>query len=186
MSKIYSAIISFFTICLLPGCGSHQDLSTDKTTRPRHSDDGLPNNGETMPSSWVLKKQAATIPSDWKQIKTNAKFIFSVPADLNPVAVQPFDSYVELYRNTSLAIIFDYGMYSGHTDNPDELIDGRPAKIENRIYDNDSQDEHYTFLADVHFQDIGRGESNLSIAAYYKSADDLEIAKNIFRSIDFE
>ena len=69
---------------------------------------------------------------------------------------------------------------------PDEMIDGKKAKITDEERVSDVDGIPYKKYSGVNFEDIGRPGVNLTMYIYGKTSADQATAKIIFRSIRFE
>ena len=74
------------------------------------------------------------IPKDWKLFTAGTAFSFWGPADLKEEKVQGVDSFVGKYTSPTMTITFDYGWYSGLSDDPKYkreaiTLDGRDAVL---------------------------------------------------------
>lgn len=188
------AFVLFLAGSSLVACGTEQSSHPKGITRSidGNSDDALgrvPKAGDVSSRNFGnadLPAIPSTVPANWQVIATSADFSFRLPPELREVQVQPVDSYVALYQATNMAVMFDYGMYSAHADTTDEMIDGKRARILTASSESDLNGQHYAYYAEVRFDDIGRGIDNLSMHAYCKTPEDVENAKVVFRSIDFQ
>jgi len=124
-------------------------------------------------------------PDGWRIIDASGYFSFAIPSGLVELDVQGLDSYVRAYRNEDMVLIVDYGMYSARAKNSSEIIDGKNAEILTELRDNEYDGQHYSYISQVRFEDIGEGVVNLVMYAYLKSEDHRQIAYTTFRSIEF-
>ncbi|MEJ7727940.1 MAG: hypothetical protein WKG00_01865 [Polyangiaceae bacterium] len=134
--------------------------------------------------------------SPWQNIDAG-EFGFTLPCDMVQKPVQGIDSKVASYDSPSLSLMYDYGRYSsdlGELKGQPEMreesstISGKPARIVT-VHSADAANER-PFTAAVAFASIGPAiradKIRLTMVAHGKTAADQEIAKRIFRSIQFK
>lgn len=123
------------------------------------------------------------LPTDWLRTSTGP-FSIALPPDAVKVERQGIDSYVGRFQGSRCEVDFDYGLYSARANEPDELIDGMPARIS--IAEQIQRDDDYTYRASLNFSDIGRPQVNLVVVALCLSSSDGDTANTMLRSIKFE
>lgn len=129
-------------------------------------------------------------PPGWVKID-GRNFSFYVPPDVKAVSVQGMDSLVGGYQGDVISIGFDYGMYSDPLDyqgrpgyrSHDERIGGKRAKIVS--YYNPGSGHSFDHAIGVHFPEVKGKDIALTVYATCKTTDDYEIARTIFRTIEF-
>ena len=120
-------------------------------------------------------------------------FSFYAPPDMKNQNVRGIDSAVWQFRNSSMTLDLDYGMYSNdlksYADQPEYqawwiLIDGKEAKVATLRMDDDRGRK---YVAAVHFPDVsGRGGTRLTAWARCRDRATQQSAKNIFLSIKLQ
>ena len=141
---------------------------------------------------------SGTVPSDWKKVDAEGRFSFFLPPDMEEHPVKGIDSYVGEYRNSDVALSFDYGWWSDsfkyYPSRPQYQeatveIDGKAAKV--ITFFRSEHDNPFPYVAAIHFADVGTGPgeggmiTKLTLWADCKSPADQDIAKEIFSSIKF-
>ena len=141
----------------------------------------------------TTKAEAAMLEQGWDLINADDKFIFYIPQNMQKQDTHGIDSYVEQYRNKSMRVSFDYGIYSdpldGYSMEPEykeikEVISGREAQIV--YFKLTSFVSDYKYYAGVHFPTVGEGGIKLTMEVEFNDEKDWETAKTIFGSIHFE
>jgi len=149
--------------------------------------------------SQVAKPPPTTIPDGWNKIELG-DFSFYAPPDMKNRNVRGIDSAVWEFRNHSMTLNLDYGMYSNdlksYVDQPEYRaewlgIDGKKAVIATlRMRDKDmaaSPEKDRKYIAAVYFPDVNSGEkTKLTFWASCVDSATQESAKRIFLSIKFK
>jgi len=139
------------------------------------------------------------VPVEW--VRINAKgFSFLAPTAMKAEDVKGTDSHVGRYTSSQMRIEFDYGRYSSNLDGfkgrPDYQetiteIGGKKAKvaafskIKNVSTENLRQDWVYLGGTGAYFGNVRKG-SKLSVVVHCKNDEDLDAAKKIIYSIEFD
>jgi len=141
----------------------------------------------------TTKAEASKLKQEWDIINADNKFMFNIPQNMQKQDTHGIDSYIEEYRNKSMRVSFDYGIYSdpldGYSMGPaykeiKEVISGREAKIV--YFKPTSFASEYKYYAGVHFPAVEEDGSKLTMVVEFNDEKDWEIAKAIFRSVYFE
>jgi len=150
----------------------------------------------------IAPNQKLIIPDGWKKIE-ECGLSFYAPSNLKEIKVQPYDSCAKQYRNKNIVFSLDLienggsesssrsGEYSDEKDFQivKTIIDGQKAELITYYLSNDGgfkerQDLFYGAVLYVPL--IDKNDDNLTIWTYSRTAEDREIAKQIFETIHFE
>jgi hypothetical protein len=133
----------------------------------------------------------ASIPDGWRRVEAGGRFVFSIPPDMQPQAVQGIDSYVGQYRSDGCELGFSYGRYAdslNYEDKPEYTeerseIGGKEAKVVT-FYDPNRGDGRAAVAA-VNFPDLGRGRTRLTMHLACRTRSERDTAKRVFQTISF-
>lgn len=145
--------------------------------------------------------QTAPLQS-WQKIDAEGLFTFYLPPDMKKTDMAGVESFLGEYLGSERRFLFVYEPYSylaydsRHSEEMEDYqemetkIGGRKAVIrtyhttdENAYYSNGSSQT--TYVAELHVGDWAKGRVELFMSLESKSSDDLEIAKQIFSSVEF-
>ena len=142
----------------------------------------------------ALSSSSAQVPKEWKKIDLTS-FSFYAPPDLRDQKVRGIDSSVWEFRNRTMTLRLDYGMYSDSLESYSNQadyqiewvrIDEKPAKIVTlRLNAGVGRDKGRTYAAAVYFPGAS-GETKLSFLACCIDAATRDSAKKVFLSIRFK
>jgi len=140
-----------------------------------------------------IAAHAAFAGGAWETVDAGY-FRMSVPAGLYEKRIQPIDSYIRIFTNSTMTLQLDFGWYSdrlrrpGLQDRPDYqeehlVIDGRQAFIV-RAPNHEKEGQLKNLIA-MHIPDVGDGNNRLTIHCYCVTTNHFQIAERIFRSVQF-
>lgn len=136
--------------------------------------------------------EPCAVPTNWREIGNPNLFTCEIPAELQKMPGQSYDSYAEFYLGRGIQVVFDYGWYCPALPADDlrfwnntENISGRPATtaIQNKPAQWTPQYGEYAYMMAVRFEDVGRGQNKLYLTVFYSQPDDIETALRVIRSI---
>lgn len=142
------------------------------------------------PSVWTGPLDATgrplPVPASWSSVDSECHFTFRAPADMRKQDVQGIDSCVGLYKNTTLALNYDYGGYSDpllYSTKPDYqetpvLIDGQSGQLIKFR-------KEAGFVVAVHFPSLGDGVK-LTAWVDCQDASAADTARLLISTIDFK
>lgn len=136
----------------------------------------------------VVAQSKTVIPDDWKKFSNNF-FSFYAPSALIGKSGVGTDSFIGEYKNESMSIGFDYGLYendAGNCSNPISVtLDKKRAKI--CFYENAEIDKDKPFVTAVSFPKLEKGGyTKLTFWVLSKNEALQKEAEKIVRSIKFE
>jgi hypothetical protein len=136
--------------------------------------------------------QVSEVPDGWKKISV-CQFHFLIPQSMKNQNARGIDSCVAEFKSSKMRLAIDYGAYSGsymsdgsNLDFKEEVaeIDGKKAQL---VTFKDAR-ERRDFVAGLYVlihEETGR-KISLNMTITVRSAEDLETAKRVFRSIRFD
>ncbi len=136
----------------------------------------------------------STCPDGWKRLKAKEHFTFCLPPGMKKRNTRGIESYFRQYTLENLRVLFDYSPYDFlsydarhesdmlNYEEEEVRLDGRKANI--RTYQI-SEKGHTQYAASLHVGDWEKSRIELEMFVGGDSPDAIEIAKKIFRSIDF-
>lgn len=142
----------------------------------------------------MLSACATPIPTpvseDQGVIVNPGPFTFRAPPDLREQPAVGMDSMVGKYEGLRISLSFDYGWYSdslmgrqGAVVETEEIA-GKEARIVRCRSDDGPR--HFKLFIGVHIASLGvDGRSRLTMSAWCKDEAAVEVARSIFRSIQF-
>ncbi|MBC7912477.1 MAG: hypothetical protein H7Y30_18365 [Pyrinomonadaceae bacterium] len=156
----------------------------------------------TFAHTWVglinSHAQAPTIPHDWKTVSA-CQIRFSTPKDLKNQNVRGIDSCYAEFRNSKMRLTIDSGSWGGvftrtqtNLDFKEEFIDIDGKKAQVVTYKDAQSNSSRKFVAGFYVALYESPDKEkqpsafLYMTARVKSEKELEVAKQIFRSIRFD
>ncbi len=142
--------------------------------------------------------QDSQIPTDWKKVKV-CQINFLLPKNLKNQYAKGIDSCVADFRNGKMKLTIDSGHFGGNIEKTETNlpfkeefteIDGK--KVQLYFYKNTKNKANRRFIAGLYvvLDEAKNKEKDLSTFLYMtveaKSETEIEIAKQIFRSISFD
>jgi hypothetical protein len=130
----------------------------------------------------------------WIRVKAKERFTFCLPPDMKQSNTKGIESYFRQYTRENLRILFDYNPYDFlsydarhesdmlNYEEEEIRLDGRKANI--RTYQI-SEKGRTQYEASLHVGDWEKSQVELEMFVGGDSPHTIEIAKKIFRSIDF-
>jgi hypothetical protein len=136
----------------------------------------------------------ANVPTDWKKLEANGLFTFFLPRGARDTGFSGTEDYYREYRIGQLRLMFVYRPTSllsydkreqafgkGFREQVVE-IGGRRAYLFDYVQKEKGRKRYY---ADLYIGDFPHEEVNLWMQADSRRPADLEIAKKIFRTVEF-
>jgi len=146
---------------------------------------------QSIPSAFATPTATPIIPDGWRRLEVTGKFAFYMPADMRlaperVIFANPggeFDNgHLRLsysYRATDSCTPNSESQPPGHT-RTDSTTSGKPAVLQTW-----GPDEAGQSGMTMCFLDIGDGKTQLTLGAMSKSQRDLDIARQVFASVQF-
>jgi hypothetical protein len=136
------------------------------------------------------------IPDGWRKVEAEGQLTFYLPPDMKQANVHGIENLYQAYSNGRMKFSFVYepDAVLAYEDRESQFgrdyqeikteVDGRPAFL--FIYRREAQEGRpLSHNADVYVGDLPRAQVKLWMWASSPSVDDLEIARRIFKSVEF-
>jgi len=136
-----------------------------------------------------------SVPSGWRKIDANGKFIFYLPPGMRDTGISNLEGFHKEYSNGRLHLSFDHEpmdilAYSNRTvafgknfQETELQVDGRKSYL--FVYQGLDRKKRRTYNADLYVGDLPNGHSVLHMWVTSRSAQNVETAKMIFQTIEF-
>lgn len=155
--------------------------------------------GTLIENNAPLPKAKPKMPERWYEVQADGLFTFYLPKSLKLTSPggSPESEWGSTFANDQMYLHADYGSWGGETA-PEYLakqaeyhkeitnIDGMTAKIQSYRIGEGNWGHDYKYATELHIYTSNDSEKKLSMGFMCKQRSDIEIAKKIFNSIQFQ